>query len=220
MFTGLIQGVGKVSLQVNSLKIEHSIAFDDLSIGDSIAVDGVCLTVVDIHSGINSFSADISEETLKRTTLGYKAKKNGFVNLELALRLKDRLGGHLVSGHVDGLGKIKSIKQLQNSWSVEVYWEDSKYGKYICKKGSICIDGISLTVAEFSEDGRNFSAAVIPHTWYETSLQYLTEGSLVNLEADIIAKYTERILTGSEFKDGEPLAEEINKSWMAKHGWD
>tara|TARA_Y100001968_G_scaffold314963_2_gene341011 strand:- start:8517 stop:9173 length:657 start_codon:yes stop_codon:yes gene_type:complete len=217
MFTGLIQAVGKVSLQVNSLKIEYPNLFGSINIGDSVAVDGVCLTVVHIDVEGHNFLADISEETLRRTTLGYKATMNGFVNLELALQLKDRLGGHLVTGHVDGFGKIISIKNLNNSWNVEVSWEDPEYGRYICEKGSICIDGISLTVAQFSDNGRRFSIAVIPHTWMATSLHHLSEGTLVNLEADIMAKYAERILSKSNIEVSS--TPELNKSWLSAQGW-
>ena len=217
MFTGLIHTVGKISLQAKSLKIKSFCSFDSLNIGDSVAVDGVCLTVVDIDSRANTFVADVSEETLKRTTLGYKAEINGFVNLEPALRLTDRLGGHLVSGHVDGLGKVVSIKQLNNSWSVDFVWQEHEYGRFICNKGSICIDGISLTISKFSADGQNFSVAVIPHTWSETSLQYLSEGDLVNLEADMMAKYAERILSIPESKKSTP--DELTQAWLATQGW-
>ena len=217
MFTGLIQTIGKVSLQVNHLKVEHFKSFDKLTIGDSIAVDGVCLTVVDIEAGANVFTADVSEETLKRTTLGNKVEKSGFVNLEPALRLTDRLAGHLVSGHVDGLGRVVSIRQLENSWNVEFSWQDLEYSRYICEKGSICIDGISLTVSNFSEDGVRFSVAVIPHTWSETSLRYLSEGSLVNLEADIMAKYAERLLIKSQYS--RISSPKIDRSWLDANGW-
>tara|TARA_Y100001968_G_scaffold275091_1_gene268629 strand:- start:3501 stop:4157 length:657 start_codon:yes stop_codon:yes gene_type:complete len=217
MFTGLIQTVGKVSLQVKSLKVEYFNAFDALNIGDSVSVDGVCLTVVSIDSPTSSFTSDVSEETLKRTTLGHKAEINGFVNLEPALRLSDRLGGHLVSGHVDGLGKVVSIRKLKNSWNVEVTWKEPKYGRYICEKGSICIDGISLTVANLSENGRKFSVAVIPHTWMATSLRHLSEGNLVNLEADIMAKYAEKLL--NQYQSKITTNNEITKSWLTSQGW-
>ena len=215
MFTGLIQAVGKVYPQGKSLRVEGCEVFSPLRLGDSIAVDGVCLTV--IECSFQNFLADVSEETLKRTTLGIKGKRNNFVNLEPALKLTDRLGGHLVTGHIDGLGEIISINELNNSWDIEVSWKDIKYGRYICEKGSICLNGISLTVAEYWDDGTRFSIAVIPHTWFATSLQYLVVGDLVNLEIDLMAKYAERLLSQYEFKQLPKNL--ISKDWLHDQGW-
>ena len=213
MFTGLIQAVGKICRQDKRLLIKGCKPFEPLSLGDSVSVDGVCLTVVEISP--NSFFADVSEETLMRTTLGEKSQKNDFVNLEPALRLSDRLGGHLVSGHIDGLGEVISIDELQQSWIIKLRWQVVDYGKYICDKGSICLNGISLTISECTNDGTVFSIAVIPHTWINTSLQYLSIGSRVNLEADLMAKYAERILT----KAKTPLTDSISNEWLKTHGW-
>jgi len=216
MFTGLVQDIGNIFRQGNNLRVEGYKSISSLNIGDSIAVDGVCLTVTNFSS--NSFCADISEETLEKTTLGRKLERNNCVNLESALRLSDRLGGHLVSGHVDGLGKITSVRELPQSRVIEVCWEDPFYGRYICEKGSICLNGISLTVAGCSKDGVRFSVAVIPHTWSSTSLQYLAVGELVNLEADLIAKYTESILDRSNSSKISP-SPELSKAWLEKNGW-
>tara|TARA_Y100001968_G_C19338204_1_gene708016 strand:+ start:72 stop:728 length:657 start_codon:yes stop_codon:yes gene_type:complete len=217
MFTGLIQEVGNIYRQGNNLKIIGGKSFSPLALGDSISVDGVCLTVADIVS--NGFYADVSEETLSRTTLGKKSERNDFVNLEPALRLSDRLGGHLVSGHVDGLGKVISVEESQKSWNLEVRWNDPVYGRYICEKGSICIDGISLTIADCSEDGMNFSIAVIPHTWTATSLKYLSVGDEVNLEADLMAKYAESLMRKSISGNKNPPNTDISKLWLESHGW-
>tara|TARA_Y100001968_G_scaffold298679_1_gene308720 strand:+ start:291 stop:947 length:657 start_codon:yes stop_codon:yes gene_type:complete len=218
MFTGLIQSIGKVRRQGDHLKIEVVGPFPLVKLGDSVAVDGVCLTVMDVIS--NGFLADISEETLRRTTLGSKSGKGEFVNLEPALRASDRLGGHLVSGHIDGIGEVISIKELRNSWDLEVRWKDAFYGRYICEKGSICVDGISLTVSKCIRNGERFFIAVIPHTWVSTSLKYLTENSMVNLEADLMAKYAESILDKSKSGVLNPLVNNISKSWLNEHGWN
>tara|TARA_Y100001968_G_scaffold220967_1_gene203906 strand:- start:2160 stop:2816 length:657 start_codon:yes stop_codon:yes gene_type:complete len=217
MFTGLIQAVGKVGRQGKNLRVEGCEPFSPLLLGDSVAVDGVCLTVVSLIPG--GFLADVSEETLMRTTLGQKAENNGIVNLEPALRFSDRIGGHLVSGHVDDLGKIISIERLPRSWNTEVSWRNIDFGRYICKKASICLDGISLTIADCSKNGDKFSIAVIPHTWNNTSLQYLEEGSLVNLEIDLMAKYAEKLLSNIKANRKNTPSETINASWLEKHGW-
>ena len=214
MFTGLIQSIGTIHLGVKGLEVKGCEAFSPLSAGDSVAVDGVCLTVSDCIEG--GFIADISPETLSRTTLADKSKRENFVNLEPALRLSDRLGGHIVSGHVDGLGKVISIDVLGNSYRLEMSWQQADFGKYICEKGSIAVDGISLTVGGCSNKGSSFWVAVIPHTWERTSLQYLSIGSLVNLEADLMAKYAESLLGNGNIQAFSP---EISKDWLTSHGW-
>ncbi len=220
MFTGLIQAVGRVHQRGRTLVVEGCDSFSPLVLGESVAVDGVCLTVSTLTS--KGFVADVSEETIKRTNLLLKAQNGRFVNLERALRLSDRLGGHLVSGHIDGLGEVVAIKELKNSWKIELRWEDSKFAKYICEKASITLNGISLTVSEYYEEGARFDIAVIPHTWANTSLNYLGVGELVNLEADLIAKYTERLLKVANLeidssKKNKPS--EISKDWLSSHGW-
>ena len=220
MFTGLIQAIGKVSHRDEFLVVEGCEPFGPLKLGDSVSVDGTCLTVADFFKG--GFLADVSEETLSRTTLGMKAERGDFVNLEPALRLSDRLGGHLVSGHVDGLGKVVSIQQLGNSWHLELCWNNSDFGKYVCEKGSIAIDGISLTVGGTSEKGRRFWIAIIPHTWLSTSLKYLSVGSLVNLEADLMAKYVESLIGAQHINDINQSSNppsEITQDWLDQKGW-
>ncbi len=215
MFTGLTQAVGTISKNNENVKIEGSEKLLPLNIGESIAVDGVCLTVIEFTN--NNFLANVSEETLEKTTLGIKARNNRYVNLEPALKLSDRIGGHLVSGHIDGQGEVCSINKLSSSWEIIIKLCNQDLNRYICQKGSICIDGISLTIANLLDDGNTFSTAVIPHTWLNTSLMFMKKGDLVNLETDLIAKYTERILMKSS--SNETRKETIDKSWLINHGW-
>jgi riboflavin synthase len=183
-------------------------------------VDGVCLTVAERLA--DGFRADVSAETLDRSTLAAKARGRAAVNLEPALRLADRLGGHLVSGHVDGLGEVR-VAELQGgeSWRLELAWRDPAYGRYVCEKASVAVDGISLTVAGCSADGSQFWIAVIPHTWAGTTLHRLRPGDAVNLEADLLAKYTERLLASRGGEPTQPAAsgQPIDRAWLAEHGW-
>ena len=222
MFTGLVQAVGQlqrcsggVAVRVNA---EAGLDPAALALGDSVAVDGVCLTVT--HRSAQGFKADVSEETLSRTTLSAKADRRGWVNLEPALRLADRLGGHLVSGHVDGLGTVVAVEQQPASWRLVLRWQDPSYGRYVCEKASVAVDGISLTVADCSADGAEFWIAVIPHTWSSTTLQHLRAGDVVNLEADLLAKYTERLLAARMAAGGaEEASPQLSRAWLAEHGW-
>ena len=218
MFTGLIQSIGTIKKNNLGVVVDGCKPFSPLKIGDSISVDGVCLTASELIN--DSFYANISEETLKRTNLAEKAQKNGYVNLEPALRLSDRLGGHIVSGHIDGLGEIVSIENLKNSWNLKVTWDDLNFCKYICDKASISLNGISLTISEIYNHGCEFSVAVIPHTWSNTCLQFLKIGEKVNLEVDLMAKYAEKLLKGNKndsFYKKEPL---INSQWLNEQGWN
>jgi riboflavin synthase len=219
MFTGLVQAVGQLQRRSGGVEllIPAGAALDlaALQLGDSVAVDGVCLTVT--QRSATGFTADVSEETLARTTLAHKADQRGWVNLEPALRLADRLGGHLVSGHVDGQGTVVAVEQQPASWRLVVRWNDPSYGRYVCEKASVAVDGISLTVADCSGDGREFWIAVIPHTWSSTTLHRLRPGDAVNLEADLLAKYTERLLG---WRQTTAAAEApISAAWLAEHGW-
>ena len=218
MFTGLIQAVGTIQRRSSGVLIEGCGAFAPLALGDSIAVDGVCLTVAE-RSG-NGFLADVSEETLSRTTLGTKADRGGAVNLEPALRLSDRLGGHLVSGHIDAVGEVTSIEARPQSWELELRWLEPRFGRYVCEKASIAVDGISLTVARCADDGVHFTLAVIPHTWGVTTLMNRAVGDRVNLEADQLARYAERLLDGVNASDASSRPEpSLSKEWLAAHGW-
>tara|TARA_B100000902_G_scaffold319023_1_gene311155 strand:- start:371 stop:1024 length:654 start_codon:yes stop_codon:yes gene_type:complete len=217
MFTGIIQSIGKLKKESNFLSIEIQDQPFDMGIGDSIAVDGICLTVKEISN--NQFKVDVSEETLKKTTLGDKSSTNRIVNLEPALRISDRLGGHIVSGHIDGLGKVKNIEKLEKSWLLSIKWQKKSFSKYIVDKGSICVNGISLTVAKSENQGEIFTIAIIPHTWDNTNLKYLSIGDSVNLEGDALIKYVEKLLFNKN-KDSENLSEEISSNWLKENGWN
>lgn len=194
MFTGIIQSVGHiqqktphgddVTLNIDLGKLDTS----DINIGDSIAVNGVCLTVVKLEG--NCFEAHVSLETLSKTT-GFGAENDTPtpVNLEKALRLNDRLGGHLVSGHVDGVGEVTAFESQGDCWLLAID-APVEISKYIAVKGSICINGVSLTVNTVDEE--LFTVNLIPHTLQETTFKNLQEGDRVNLEVDLIARYIDR----------------------------
>ena len=214
MFTGIVQATGKLKKENNTYLVQICDNFFDINIGDSIAVDGICLTVKKYDS--KSFNVDISEETMKKTSLGEKYMLNSIVNLEPALRISDRLGGHIVSGHIDGLGEVVDIEKLSTSWLLSLRWKDKKFSKYIVEKGSICVNGISLTIAEQKNNGEIFTIAVIPHTWNNTNLKLLSKGQDVNLEADALVKYVEKLLLSS---NKECANEKINLLWLKENGW-
>ena len=217
MFTGIVKATGRLKKNDNQLLIEVLDNYFDIEIGDSIAVDGICLTAKEIVD--NTFTVDVSEETLKKTTLGYKTDFDGIVNIEPALRISDRLGGHIVSGHIDGLGEVLKIDNLEKSWLLSIKWEDSYFSKYIAVKGSICVNGISLTIADQKNNGEIFTIAIIPHTWDNTNLKFLRIGQRVNLEADTLIKYVERLLIAGE-NISTPSSNIINSSWLKDNGWN
>lgn len=193
MFTGIIEEMGQircVSLGGNSGKISvfASKVLEGTRIGDSIAVNGVCLTVVSIEK--DGFTADVMAETIRRSNLGYLGRGD-LVNLERAMAADGRFGGHLVSGHIDGTGTIKSLKKEENAVWVTIEAKPEIL-RLIVEKGSVCIDGVSLTVAETEKDF--FRVSIIPHTGAETALLKKHPGDLVNLENDIVGKYVERLL--------------------------
>ena len=193
MFTGIIEELGRVrAVQSNGenarIVIEARIVTDGTNHGDSIAVNGVCLTALDITP--NSFAADVSKETLQRSTLG-RLKPDSPVNLERAVTPVTRLGGHIVQGHVDATGKFLEAIDHGGSWTVRIAYP-RKIAPYLVFKGSVTVEGISLTIAALSDD--EFEIAVIPKTWEVTNFSKLQPGDEVNLEADVIAKYVERIL--------------------------
>ncbi len=194
MFTGLVQSIGQLQhLSQYQLRITCPTSQDpvlaEIELGDSIAVDGVCLTVEQILS--KGFIAAASPETLDKSTLG-KVSENGKVNLETSLRVGSKIGGHFVTGHVDGTGQLESAQQTGDAWEICFRKISSKVARYIVNKGSIAVNGISLTVAECSHSGDWFRTAVIPVTYAETNLQYLLPGDLVNLEGDLLGKYVEK----------------------------
>ena len=195
MFTGIIEEMGAVSALRREagaarLVLSASKVLDGTVLGDSICVNGVCLTVVEMTS--KEFSADVAVETLKVTNLG-ELKAGSRVNLERALQLSARIGGHLVSGHVDGVGRVREKREEGNGWRL-FFDAPETVLRYVIKKGSIAIDGISLTVADVDRAG--FSVAMIPHTARLTTLGFKKAGDSINLESDIIGKYVERLLSG------------------------
>jgi riboflavin synthase len=231
VFTGLIQTLGTVQL-LDHYRLQVNCADQalvaDLRIGDSVAVDGACLTVeTRLDQG---FIVTVSPETLQRTTLGERAKTGGMVNLEPALRVGDRLGGHFVTGHVDGLGALKSFDTSGSSWQI-CFTAPATVAPYLIAKGSIAVNGISLTVADCDPAGAWFTVAVIPHSFAQTNLQTLRVGQAVNLEADLLGKYTAKLLQ-YQFRAGNLAAPdsevigiteiglpEITMDYLAEHGF-
>ena len=192
MFTGIISHIGKVkSFQNNQLlvKADRSL-IKQVKNGDSVAVNGVCLTVIDKRADL--FQVEVMPETLKRTALG-GLKSGDIVNLELAMKAADRFAGHIVQGHIDGVATVKSIKQKGNSrlFTFEV---PKQLGRYIVEKGSIAVNGISLTVIDASN--KTFTVGIIPYTWKHTMLSQAKVGDRVNIEVDILAKYIDKLARG------------------------
>lgn len=193
MFTGLVADIGRIAnrrSRGNAYSFTIETAFDtgDLQEGESIAVDGVCLTVTDI--GADYFGVDASPETLDRTTLGDRTPGDG-VHLERALRLADRLGGHLVLGHVDGVGTVRRRRRDGDSWQLDIE-APPQVAPYLLEKGSITVDGVSLTVNEI--DAPRFGLTIIPHTAEKTQIADYRSGRRVNLEADIVGKYVRQFV--------------------------
>jgi len=193
MFTGIVEETGTVkSISMagssGTIVIEAKKVLENTQIGDSIAVNGICLTVTSMTA--NSFSADVMAETVRRSSLS-ECRSKDKVNLERAMAADGRFGGHIVSGHIDGTGTIVSLKREENAVWVKIK-TTAAIMKYIVEKGSICIDGISLTVAKVAEN--DFSVSVIPHTGEETTLLKKKAGDTVNLENDIVGKYIERFM--------------------------
>jgi len=217
MFTGIILAIGKIERLV-ALEGDFQLTFntgqlvlDDVNIGDSIAVNGVCLTVVELMA--NSFSADVSKETLSRTTLA-QAQLGSLVNLELALAPTTRLGGHFVSGHVDGLGTVLRKEQEGRSYRFDIK-VPQVLRRYIAEKGSICIDGISLTVNQVA--GETFSVNIVPHTLSMTTLGAMPIGAAVNIEVDVLARYLERLIQGDQdINDDSKITALLNNAGFIK----
>jgi len=261
MFTGLVQALGTIEA-FDQTQIELSYRSGQiaaiktgLEIGDSVAVDGVCLTVE--HCLNHGFIAAVSPETLKRTTLGQTRSPNRAVNLESSLRAGSKIGGHFVTGHVDGVGHLTSVQFNQNSWEMRFEtscletsdststthnsgsdsadrdsFRDSSpklstetfthnIARYIVPKGSIAINGISLTIATCDPLGAWFEVAVIPHTYAETNLHQLQPGAIVNLEGDILGKYVERLImqTRSSAEPQAHITPDISLDFLQQHGY-
>lgn len=215
MFTGIVEEIGKIKaikkgknsarLVINAKKV-----LEDVKLGDSIAVNGVCLTVTEFSN--SEFGVDVMHESLKKSSLS-TLKNEASVNLERAMLLNGRFGGHIVSGHIDGTGEIINIKNDDNAIWYTISAKD-KIMKYIIEKGSITIDGISLTVANLSES--DFSVSIIPHTQEETILKMKKIGDIVNLENDCIAKYVESLLN---FKEKSEVKKDITMDFLLENGF-
>lgn len=217
MFTGIIEALGKVQHIASKSKdlvlTIHTGHLDmsDVRLGDSIAVNGVCLTVTSL--GSQNFTADVSAESLVHTDMA-NYQRGTLVNLEKALTLTTRLGGHLVSGHVDGLGEILSFYQEGRAWRYEVSCP-TELLKYIANKGSVTIDGVSLTVTGISDD--RFVLNIVPHTISETRIQTYTVGHKVHIEVDLMARYAERLLMFSEHQGVKKSS--LDQSFLSEHGF-
>jgi riboflavin synthase len=217
MFTGIIAAIGqirRIEPRGGDVRIAVStgkLALRGVNLGDSIAVNGVCLTAVALDGA--QFAADVSRETLSLTTLG-GLKAGSPVNLEKALTLATPLGGHLVSGHVDGVGEVLDRHDDGRSWRLRIR-APVALAKYIAQKGSICVDGTSLTVN--AVEGRDFDLNIVPHTLVETIIGSYGPGTRVNLEVDLIARYLERLLLGEQAADASAAV--IDEAFLARHGF-
>ncbi len=226
MFTGLVQSVGQLQhLSQYQLKITcaspRETVLQGIALGDSIAVDGVCLTVEKILA--QGFVASASPETLSKSTLGKALggeQDTLPVNLESSLRVGSKIGGHFVTGHVDGIAQLEKAEQVGNAWEITFRSVSDRAARYIVNKGSVAVNGISLTVAECSFSGDWFSTAVIPVTYTDTNLQYLRPGDWVNLEGDVLGKYVEKFTRGHQAHSvAEAPAEEFSMAFLLENGY-
>lgn len=217
MFTGIIEALGKITgmeskgEDIQLTVTSESLDMSDVSLGDSIATNGVCLTVTD--KGEHHYCADVSTETIRLTGFAHYSI-GSVVNLEKAMRPTDRFGGHIVSGHVDGVGVVKSIQH--HTRYVEIWVEAPEdISRYIAKKGSITVDGVSLTVNELKDNA--FMLWIIPHTLKETVIGHYAPGTKVNLEVDLVARYLERLMLGSDTQKNEK--KDISMAFLAENGF-
>lgn len=228
MFTGLIRSIGRLRplgtdlMQISCDRTGAAAILQNLELGDSVAVDGVCLTVM--HLLPQGFTAAVSPETLDRTTLG-KSSGEMAVNLEPSLRVGSKLGGHFVTGHIDGVGYLDTSVRTENAWEMS-FRADERVSRYIVSKGSIAVNGVSLTIADCDAIGSWFKVAVIPVTYAETNLSLLQPGDPVNLEGDVLGKYVEKFLRSesrSDQRNGHAAArsatESLSPSFLAEHGY-
>jgi riboflavin synthase len=214
MFTGIIEEIGKIQQIIpipggKRVKISSSKLIGEISVNDSVCVNGVCLTATKTET--NGFWADAVGATLEKTTFN-QSKLNQQVNLELSLKFNDRLGGHLVQGHVNGIGIIKKISNLGDNYFLKVDVPE-QLKKYLVDEGSITIDGISLTIAELHNS--TVGVSIIPHTWYNTNLQFSKETDMVNIETDVLAKYVEKFIN----KEDSFQKDKISETWLKEIGY-
>lgn len=228
MFTGLIQGLGTIRPQGSDcfiISLRDSKKTDiltDLALGDSVAIDGICLTVEEITS--DGFIATASSETLQRTTLGQQVHTASYVNVELSLRIGSKLGGHFVTGHVDGIGYFMETIITGKAWemffaappSLIEQWQEN-IERYLFPKSSVAVNGISLTIAEYDPKEHWFKVAVIPHTYHQTNLSHLKIGNWVNIEGDILGKYVAKFLGQSP--NSYQASQDISLDFLSEHGY-
>ena len=214
MFTGIIEEIGKIS-SINPIaggmriKISAGKILEDISVDHSICVSGVCLTAIKVEN--DGFWVDAVGATLEKTTFS-KMQLSTFVNLERSLKLNDRLGGHFVQGHANGIGTILEINKLGENYFLKINVDESLQ-KYLVEEGSITIDGISLTIAELN--GIKVGISIIPHTWKNTAIQFKKVGGKVNVETDVLAKYIEKLLR----KNGNGKTSNITENWLKELGY-
>jgi len=218
MFTGIIESLGTLSAirpagRGRQVVIDSDIALEGIKPGDSIAVNGACLTAVSLSG--HRFQADVSPETMSKTTFG-SAKVGDRVNVERALRLSDRIDGHLVSGHIDGVGTIQKLTPLDNAMIIRIE-APKALSRYFIGKGSVAVDGISLTINRCWENG--FEVSIIPHTAKLTTLPHKRQGDPVNIETDMIGKYVERFLTYNEDDPDTAERPSIDRNFLEKTGF-
>ncbi|WP_103667461.1 riboflavin synthase [Pseudanabaena sp. BC1403] len=215
MFTGLVQTIGIIEQRDRDRLVIHCPDLvANIAIGDSVAVNGVCLTATYISD--TNFVADVSPETLGRTNFGDRKLK--YVNLETALAVGDKIGGHFVSGHIDGMGKLSDRALIGNSWELS-FEAIPEVARYIVFKGSIAINGISLTISYCNDSGTNFRVAVIPHTYDKTTLKDLDIGSSVHLEGDLLGKYVEKFLKVGNNPNFNHNISLITPEFLVENGW-
>ncbi|YAI81344.1 MAG: riboflavin synthase [cyanobacterium endosymbiont of Rhopalodia sterrenbergii] len=228
MFTGLIQGLGTIRPQgydrfIISLKDGKTTdIWIDLALGDSVAINGICLTVEEITS--DGFIATASPETLQRTTLGQQVQTASYVNVELSLRVGSKLGGHFVTGHIDGVGYFVEAISTEKAWemfftappSFVEQWQRN-IERYLFPKGSVAVNGISLTIAEYDSKEHWFKVAVIPHTYHQTNLSYLKIGDWVNIEGDILGKHVAKLLGQSS--NFYQASQDVSLGFLSEHGY-
>ncbi|MEI6427893.1 MAG: riboflavin synthase [Pseudanabaena sp. ELA607] len=229
MFTGLVQTIGRIThLQSGVMTLSCPSLVPQLALGDSVAVNGVCLTVVNILAA--GFRADLSPETQRKTNLGdHLGERYGdYVNLEPALRMGDKIGGHFVSGHIDGVGKLLDRHRSGQSWELS-FSAPPTVAQFLIYKGSIAINGVSLTISDCNHIGDHFTVAVIPHTYDHTNLKFLALGDSVNLEADMLGKYVAKYMTKISgynaphdhdlHRTHDSNAAPVTAEFLSQHGW-